>query len=203
MNGWVADPVVAREILQKALESQNRLQALVVLIDEVDAARRVVLFERGNGALGELQCLALVSKELLVALRTIVGAGPFDSWSFDNTLEWMTGQSNQACAEMCRKVISHSAAALKRLERLWIAECPNLDQGMVRPLVTESGRIVLMCDSGGEVWAHPDDVSTGVSFHPSSPDWETLPGVAVAPGSAYWASEEDVASLDWDVEWKT
>ena len=35
---------------------------------------------------------------------------------------------------------------------VWSVECPHDDQGMVAPLVTESGRIVLMCDRGGEVW---------------------------------------------------
>ena len=174
----------------------------MTLIEHVELVRKVALFERGAEALEELQCLALVSEELLTGLRVAMGFGPFDEWSFDDQLDWMTGPTNQPCADSCRKAISVAAASVARLQAIWLKECPYLDQGLVRPLVTSSGRIVLMCDRGGEVWLHPDDLEQGKYHVPAAPDWEPVAGVRVAPGTTHWASADDVEALDWPVNWR-
>ena len=85
---------------------------------------------------------------------------------------------------------------------MWLCDCPNMDQGMVRPLVASDGCIVLMCDSGGEVWLRPQDISSTEPFHPQKPDWTVVCCIAVVPGETRWATEEDLEPLDWEVEWR-
>ena len=85
---------------------------------------------------------------------------------------------------------------------MWLIECPWNDQGLVRPLVSTSGRIVLLCDSGGEVWFHPDDIGSERIHYPSDPDWRA--GCeSIQPGTTRWATEDDIDGLGWDVEWRT
>jgi hypothetical protein len=81
-------------------------------------------------------------------------------------------------------------------------QCPSDDQGMVRPLVTRSGRVLLLCDSGGEVWPTPDAVEGSEVYVPNAPDWAVTPGVSIRPGTTRWATGEDLAALAWNVEWK-
>lgn len=71
-------------------------------------------------------------------------------------------------------------------------ECPNNDQGMVRPLVTQSGVIVLMCDEGNEVWLHPNDIDRIDPIVPSEPSWAVNEWVHIAPGTTRWAASEDL-----------
>lgn len=86
---------------------------------------------------------------------------------------------------------------------LWISECPYSDGGQIRPLRTESGRVVLMCDAGGEVWLDPDSLSAGDAIYPSRPDWVVAEGVHVRPNTTAWASPDDLAGLRWSVEWRS
>lgn len=83
---------------------------------------------------------------------------------------------------------------------MWFVECPNDDQGLVAALRTADGTVVLMCDSGGEVWLRPQDVLTAEPHEPESPDW-SVGGISVKPGSTHWATAADVQDLDWEVEW--
>ena len=53
----------------------------------------------------------------------------------------------------------------------------------VRPLVTSAGSVVLMCDEGGEVWLHSDDVSRQTAIVPSHPNWRVADGIHVVPGN--------------------
>ena len=86
---------------------------------------------------------------------------------------------------------------------MWLRACPNIyDQGQVRPLVTESGPVVLSCDSCGAAWSHPDEISADYLDFPVAPFWLTRAGVSVAPGKTRWAQASDVEALDWDVEWR-
>ncbi|MFL6115638.1 MAG: hypothetical protein ACJ786_30465 [Catenulispora sp.] len=86
---------------------------------------------------------------------------------------------------------------------LWFAECPYDDQGLIRPLVATDGTIVLMCDAGGTVWLHPQDVAQGRSFEPEGPDWEAADGVRVVPGTTRWAGRDDLNASPWDsIPWK-
>lgn len=75
---------------------------------------------------------------------------------------------------------------------IWLAECPNDDQGLVCPLVTSSGRVILFCDSGGEAWLDPASVSEESAIYPWQPDWRVTDGVSVAPGTTRWADARDL-----------
>ena len=70
---------------------------------------------------------------------------------------------------------------------MWFFECPSGDQGLLRPLRTELGRVVLLCDVGGEVWLDPGDVESARPRVPGPPTWEVAPGVIVQPGTTRWA----------------
>lgn len=81
---------------------------------------------------------------------------------------------------------------------LWLRKCPRAcDPGLVRPLVTATGRVVLICDSCGTVWCSPTDLDHGVFAEPQEPDWKTHCGDHVEPGTTRWAGVADVAQLDW------
>lgn len=84
---------------------------------------------------------------------------------------------------------------------MWFVECPLLDQGLIRPLVTSSGEVVLMCDSGGEVWLRPEDVERCTPYDPEAPEWRVVCCITVEPGTTRWGTSEDVARLGWEVEW--
>lgn len=86
-------------------------------------------------------------------------------------------------------------------EGYWLCECPSDDQGLVRPLVTLGGVVVLLCDMGGEVWLHPSDVAGGRMLVPSEPDWTVTDDLSVRPGTTRWANGEDLKPLQWDVTW--
>lgn len=81
---------------------------------------------------------------------------------------------------------------------VWSVECPHDDQGMVAPLVTESGRIVLMCDRGGEVWLKRADIGSIQPATPKAPDWQASADVHVTPGTTRWAQEADLDQLSTD-----
>lgn len=86
---------------------------------------------------------------------------------------------------------------------MWLVECPSFwDQGLVRPLMTESGTIVLMCDSCSAVWSTLEDFEEMEWVEPDEPDWLVGAGVHVRPGTVRWASQPDVeaagmGSLKW------
>ena len=86
---------------------------------------------------------------------------------------------------------------------MWLCECPNLDQGIVRPLVTSDGYVVLMCDSGGEVWLRPEDVPSGAAYYPEAPEWKVSSCISVEPATTRWANREDLLKLTWDVDWRS
>ena len=88
-------------------------------------------------------------------------------------------------------------------EMLWLVECPFQDQGLVRPLVTSSGGVVLMCDEGGEVWLHTDDVSRETTIVPDRPDWRVADGIDIMPGTTRWASRSDLEAVGLEVQWRT
>jgi hypothetical protein len=86
---------------------------------------------------------------------------------------------------------------------MWLVECPSFwDQGLVRPLVTESGTVVLRCDSCQAVWPTLADFESFEHVEPAEPDWLVGAGVHVRPGTVRWASRPDVeaaglGSLKW------
>ncbi|GAA4693100.1 hypothetical protein GCM10023198_10580 [Promicromonospora umidemergens] len=80
--------------------------------------------------------------------------------------------------------------------------CPNLDQGLLRPLIADQGSAILFCDRAECVWLHPDDMSFSEAIYPQGPDWEVVPGVHVTPGKTRWARPQDLPSgwtdgYDW------
>ena len=66
-------------------------------------------------------------------------------------------------------------------------ECPLDDQGLVKPLVTDAGEVVFMCDSGGEVWRRQADIGAVAPVVPTAPDWRVSADVHVMPGTTRWA----------------
>ncbi|MBJ7356184.1 hypothetical protein [Nocardioides sp.] len=75
---------------------------------------------------------------------------------------------------------------------MWFFECPYGDQGLVRPLTTASGLVVLLCDSGDEVWREPGLVSTTTPVIPEPPDWEVADGVTIVPGTTHWSERNEI-----------
>ena len=85
---------------------------------------------------------------------------------------------------------------------IWLCDCPNSDQGLVRPLVLGDGCVVLMCDSGGEVWLRPSDVGVAEPYYPQQPEWKVVCSISVAPGTTRWATNDELSVLDWDARWQ-
>lgn len=86
-------------------------------------------------------------------------------------------------------------------EELWLAECPFMDQGLVRPLVATDGQIVMMCDEDGTVWLHPRDIAAGRFVQPDAPDW-AAGGIRIVPGTTRWATRDDLTAPPWNaVSW--
>lgn len=86
---------------------------------------------------------------------------------------------------------------------MWLCECPFGDQGLVRPLLAQDGCVVMMCDSGGEVWLRPTDVLHGEPFYPAAPDWTVVCCIAVDPATTRWADEGEVEAMGWDADWQS
>lgn len=84
---------------------------------------------------------------------------------------------------------------------MWLVHCPLDDQGEVRPLVTESGVVVLMCDSADEIWLHPSDIDVVEPIVARAPGWEVASGVQVAPGTSRWAEYDDLPDEWRQLEW--
>lgn len=85
---------------------------------------------------------------------------------------------------------------------LYLTQCPLCSRGAVRPLVTRSGQVILMCDEDGAVWLRPGDVSAEQFVNPSKPDlaFDNSPATPSAPGDSWhWARRDDIDRLtDWD-----
>lgn len=75
---------------------------------------------------------------------------------------------------------------------MWFTECPNADQGVIRPLVTQEGRVVLVCDSADCAWFRPEEVSSAEATYARGPGWEIAPGIHVTPGTTRWATAKDL-----------
>ncbi|HET6288322.1 MAG TPA: hypothetical protein VFG15_16440 [Amycolatopsis sp.] len=87
---------------------------------------------------------------------------------------------------------------------MWLDECPSFwDEGRVRPLVTESGEVVLMCDSCAAVWPTLADFKEMEHVEPNEPDWAVTAGVHVRPGTFRWASARDLEAAGMSgLEWR-
>ncbi|MFC8734553.1 hypothetical protein ACFT5B_19020 [Luteimicrobium sp. NPDC057192] len=85
---------------------------------------------------------------------------------------------------------------------MWLQECPNFDQGLVRPLVSAEGVVVLYCDSGDCTWLTPADVETSPGLDLDLSDWSIAPGIHLTPGQTRWAEADDLPPT-WqaDYEW--
>ncbi|MGW4489900.1 hypothetical protein ACWEOE_39510 [Amycolatopsis sp. NPDC004368] len=87
---------------------------------------------------------------------------------------------------------------------MWLVECPSSwDQGLIRPLVVSSGKVVLMCDSCGVVWHTPADIDEFQHVEPCEPDWSIDQDDHVRPGTFRWASPAEVTSAGWgELAWR-
>jgi hypothetical protein len=82
---------------------------------------------------------------------------------------------------------------------LYLTNCPLCSHGAVRPLVTRSGQVILMCDEDGAVWLRPGDVSAERFVNPSKPDLAFDHDPALGHDSWHWARWDDIDRLtDWD-----
>jgi hypothetical protein len=87
-------------------------------------------------------------------------------------------------------------------QELWLAECPFMDQGLIRPLISTGGQVVLMCDEDGTVWLRPEDITSDRHFQPTVPEWEAAEGIRVVPGTTRWATREDLNAPPWNaISW--
>ena len=87
---------------------------------------------------------------------------------------------------------------------LHFGPCPwEKCQGLVRPLATQTSRIVLMCDEEGTVWLHPSDLGTDSFFQPEEPDWALTSGDHITPGTTRWATDDEVRSVGWERDLKS
>ncbi|MBN9747496.1 MULTISPECIES: hypothetical protein [Amycolatopsis] len=87
---------------------------------------------------------------------------------------------------------------------MWLVECPSFwDQGLIRPLVTEHGKVVLMCDSCTAVWRTPSGIEEFEHVEPEAPEWSIGSDTHVRPGTTRWAELADVTSAGWgDLRWR-
>lgn len=82
--------------------------------------------------------------------------------------------------------------------KVWVLKCPVCDLGFLEPLMTESGRVVLLCDNAGEAWLRPSDVSFGTEIWVGPRGWEVGEGVHIKPGTTRWATSEEIPEDWWD-----
>lgn len=85
---------------------------------------------------------------------------------------------------------------------MWLIECPNDDQGLLRPAVTRAGQVILLCDSGGEAWLDARDVTGQTAIYPSGPEWSVGDGIDITPGTVRWASIKDLPSAWRSLKWQ-
>jgi len=85
---------------------------------------------------------------------------------------------------------------------MWLQECPNLDQGLVRPLISTEGTVVLFCDSGDCVWLQPAEVAARPCLDVDLSDWSVGPRIHVTPGTTRWAEPDELPEA-WrdEYEW--
>ena len=82
---------------------------------------------------------------------------------------------------------------------LYLTICPLCRQGAVRPLVTRSGQVILMCDEDGAVWLRPADVGAAEFRDPSGADLALDGAAHLSHESWHWAHREEISRLtDWD-----
>lgn len=85
---------------------------------------------------------------------------------------------------------------------MWLQECPHLDQGLVRAIVSAEGTVVLFCDSGDCAWLRPEDLLSGQCLDISLDDWSITPDIHLTPGRTRWAEADELPD-HWraDYEW--
>jgi hypothetical protein len=90
------------------------------------------------------------------------------------------------------------------IEMIWCCECPFWwDQGVVGPVILESGEIVLACDSCGAMWRTLEDAT--ITRESDGDDNREIGGrdPAARPATVRWAERADLAGTPWaDLEWK-
>lgn len=147
---------------------QHELESILAVRARRTTGRETLTFNVSNVTLDFDAQTATVDDELDINISETIDIGTF--------FEWVT------------------AAERQQDERLWFEECPLDDQGLVQPLMTDADIVVLMCDEGGEVWLHPDEIGTQDPIIPSGPDWVVRDGLHVTPGATRWATADEVAA---------
>ncbi|HEY2057157.1 MAG TPA: hypothetical protein VGH57_02195 [Amycolatopsis sp.] len=102
------------------------------------------------------------------------------------------------CTDLLRRGRVRRGGPTRWCSAMWLVECPSFwDQGLIRPLVVEGGKVVLMCDSCAAVWHTPADIEEFEHVEPCEPDWSIGAGAHVRPGTVRWAEPADVSSVGW------
>lgn len=52
--------------------------------------------------------------------------------------------------------------------------CPVCHYGLLTPIMTSHGVVILCCDEEGEIWFHPADVSVDAFYRPEGEDGALL-----------------------------
>lgn len=94
---------------------ESGLAALAILLYSLHVEERVLLKERsGDQLVMELQCIAAIRDELLLALRSALGAGPWDEFDPVKVFDWMIGDDVEKCRTSVRRVIRDASRDMAR-----------------------------------------------------------------------------------------
>lgn len=83
-------------------------------------------------------------------------------------------------------------------ETIWLRDCPHDDQGIIGPVMTATGHVVVACDGMSEAWLDPAAISTDHWVIAEPPAWQIAEGVRVTPHTTRGASRDELPP-----SWKT
>lgn len=86
---------------------------------------------------------------------------------------------------------------------MWLKECPNCDQGLLVPMVSAEGTVILFCDSADCTWLDPESVDTADAIYPDTATWAVTSEIHLTPGKTREAAREDLPpawrdEYDWN-----
>lgn len=81
----------------------------------------------------------------------------------------------------------------------WSRSCPEIIGGLLRPIMTSSGHVIVVCDEHDEVWLRPQDVGAVPPLIPRHPDGHVIDDIRIGPGSRP-ATRAEVRAAGWPAE---
>jgi hypothetical protein len=137
--------------------------------------------------------------ECMSVYTDVVGEGELVRWGWEFDLDSDTSPATEP--QIRSRGWEPFVDRRSRYRRVWLRRCPHGDEGVIRPLLTASGRVVLLCESGREVWLDPGEVSAGSSVRPGSPSWRVAEGVHVRPRTTRWAHADELPETWGSYAW--